>query len=95
MSRQELIIGQIGGAGYTQAGGGFNTAQQLNRPPPFGCWLAQASFYVAPTTYAPLAVKNLSPKRGLTGGFVSDFDYLGATWFYRSCLSMPADWLSV
>jgi hypothetical protein len=27
--------------------------------------LAQAAFWVQPTVYAPLAVKNLSPKRGV------------------------------
>jgi hypothetical protein len=48
-----------------------------------GWWLAQASFTVTPTTYAPLAVKNLSSKRGFAGAsYVSDLDYLGATWFY-------------
>jgi hypothetical protein len=29
--------------------------------------LAQAAFWVQPTVYAPLAVKNLSPKRGYAG----------------------------
>lgn len=49
-----------------------------------GWWLAQASFTVAPTTYVPLAVKNLSPKRGSAGTtYVSDYDYLGVTWFYN------------
>ena len=48
-----------------------------------GWWLAQASFTVTPTTYAPLAVKNLSSKRGCAGAsYVPDLDYLGATWFY-------------
>jgi hypothetical protein len=38
---------------------------------------------VQPTIYAPLAVKNLSPKRGIAGiTIVSDMDYLGASWFY-------------
>jgi hypothetical protein len=43
-----------------------------------GWQLVQASFWVQPTVYAPLAVKNLSPKRGNAGtSYVSDFDYLG------------------
>lgn len=50
----------------------------------FGWWLAQASFEVQPSVYAPLAVKNLSPKRGSAGiTYVSDYDYLGVTWFYN------------
>jgi hypothetical protein len=33
----------------------------------FAWQLAQASFWVQPTVYAPFAVKNLSPKRGYAG----------------------------
>jgi hypothetical protein len=50
----------------------------------FAWQLAQASFWVQPTVYAPLAVKNLSPKRGAAlAEYVSDLDYQGVTWFYN------------